>query len=104
MVIFAFSTVKQSRRNHPNKAAIAWAKGCAVMAFLARAWGLPAYLGSCELLHPRHSSYRCARPLGLLRCLRHDRDGHHLLRLATTARQTMLKPNGTKKWKLLLFG
>ncbi|MEN9464861.1 MAG: Nitric oxide reductase large subunit [Pseudomonadota bacterium] len=40
MVIFAFSTVKQSRRNHPNKAAIAWAKGCAVMAFLgAGVWG-----------------------------------------------------------------
>jgi len=40
MTIFAFNMVNRRRRNHPNKAAILWAMGTAVMAFLgAGVWG-----------------------------------------------------------------
>ena len=40
MTVFAFNMVNQRRRNHPNKAALLWAMGTAVMAFLgAGVWG-----------------------------------------------------------------
>jgi nitric oxide reductase subunit B len=40
MTVFAFNMVNQRRRNHPNKAAVLWALGCATMAFLgAGVWG-----------------------------------------------------------------
>ncbi|PHS26148.1 MAG: nitric-oxide reductase large subunit [Methylophaga sp.] len=40
MTLFAFSVVNQRRRDHPNKAAVLWALGTAVMAFLgAGVWG-----------------------------------------------------------------
>ena len=40
MTVFAFNMVNRRRRNHPNKAAILWALGTAVMAFLgAGVWG-----------------------------------------------------------------
>ena len=40
MTVFAFNMVNQRRMNHPNKAAVLWALGCAVMAFLgAGVWG-----------------------------------------------------------------
>ena len=40
MTVFAFNMVNRRRRNHPNKAAILWALGTAVMTFLgAGAWG-----------------------------------------------------------------
>ena len=40
MVIFAFSMVWKGGRDHPNKAAILWALGCAVLAFFgAGVWG-----------------------------------------------------------------
>lgn len=40
MMFFAFSMIKQRRREHPNKAAMAWALGCTIMAFLgAGVWG-----------------------------------------------------------------
>lgn len=40
MTIFAFNMVNRRRRNHPNKAAILWALGTSVMAFLgAGVWG-----------------------------------------------------------------
>ncbi len=40
MTIFAFSMVKQRRRNHPNRAATLWALGTAVLAFVgAGVWG-----------------------------------------------------------------
>jgi len=40
MVLYAFNMVNQRRREHPNKAAVLWAQGCAVMAFLgAGVWG-----------------------------------------------------------------
>ncbi len=40
MVIFAFNMVNQRRREHPNKAAVLWALGTPVMAFLgAGVWG-----------------------------------------------------------------
>jgi len=40
MVIFAFNMVNRRRREHPNKAAILWALGTSVMAFLgAGVWG-----------------------------------------------------------------
>ena len=40
MVIFAFSTVKNRRRQHPNRAATLWAKGTTVTAFFgAGVWG-----------------------------------------------------------------
>lgn len=40
MVLYAFNMVNQRRREHPNKAAILWAQGTAVMAFLgAGVWG-----------------------------------------------------------------
>ncbi|MCP3671815.1 MAG: nitric-oxide reductase large subunit [Gammaproteobacteria bacterium] len=40
MTIFAFSMVKQRRRNHPNRVATLWALGASVMAFLgAGVWG-----------------------------------------------------------------
>src|SRR5690606_12035491 len=40
MMVFAFSMIKQRRREHPNKAAVAWAAGCTIMAFLgAGVWG-----------------------------------------------------------------
>ena len=40
MTVFAFNMVNKRRRNHPNKAAVLWALGCAVMAFLgAGVWG-----------------------------------------------------------------
>lgn len=40
MTVFAFNMVNRRRRNHPNKAAVLWALGTAVMAFLgAGVWG-----------------------------------------------------------------
>ena len=40
MVLFAFTMINRRKRNHPNKAAILWAMGTAVMAFLgAGVWG-----------------------------------------------------------------
>ncbi|MBE0483616.1 MAG: cbb3-type cytochrome c oxidase subunit I [Bacterioplanes sp.] len=40
MMLFAYSMIKQRRRDHPNKAAVAWALGCTIMAFLgAGVWG-----------------------------------------------------------------
>jgi len=40
MMVFAFSMVNRRRREHPNKAAVTWALGCTVMAFLgAGVWG-----------------------------------------------------------------
>ncbi len=40
MTLFAFNMVNKRRREHPNKAAVLWALGCAVMAFLgAGVWG-----------------------------------------------------------------
>lgn len=40
MTLFAFNVVKNRRRDHPNKAAVLWALGTAVMAFLgAGVWG-----------------------------------------------------------------
>ena len=40
MTLFAFNMVSRRRRDHPNKAAILWALGCSVMAFLgAGVWG-----------------------------------------------------------------
>jgi len=40
MMVFAFSMLKQRRREHPNKAAVTWAVGCTIMAFLgAGVWG-----------------------------------------------------------------
>ncbi|MGS0737484.1 cbb3-type cytochrome c oxidase subunit I [Pseudomonas sp. GG8] len=40
MVIFAFTTVKNRRRQHPNRAATLWAKGTTVTAFFgAGVWG-----------------------------------------------------------------
>ncbi len=40
MVIFAFNMINRRRRDHPNKAAVLWAMGTAVMAFLgAGVWG-----------------------------------------------------------------
>jgi len=40
MTVFAFSMVNRRRREHPNKAAVLWALGTAVMAFLgAGVWG-----------------------------------------------------------------
>lgn len=40
MTIFAFNMVNQRRREHPNKAAVIWALGASVMAFLgAGVWG-----------------------------------------------------------------
>ncbi|OIQ46729.1 MAG: nitric-oxide reductase large subunit [Gammaproteobacteria bacterium MedPE] len=40
MMLYAFNMVNRRRREHPNKAAVLWALGCAVMAFLgAGVWG-----------------------------------------------------------------
>ncbi len=40
MVLYAFNMVNQRKREHPNKVAVLWAQGCAVMAFLgAGVWG-----------------------------------------------------------------
>ncbi len=40
MVLYAFNMVNQRRREHPNKVAVLWAQGTAVMAFLgAGVWG-----------------------------------------------------------------
>jgi nitric oxide reductase subunit B len=40
MVLYAFNMVNQRRREHPNKVALLWAQGTAVMAFLgAGVWG-----------------------------------------------------------------
>jgi len=40
MVIFSFYIVRQSTRNHPNKAAILWVLGCTVLSFFgAGVWG-----------------------------------------------------------------
>lgn len=40
MTVFAFNMVNRRKRNHPNKAAVLWALGTAVMAFLgAGVWG-----------------------------------------------------------------
>ncbi len=40
MTVFAFNMVNKRRKQHPNKAAVLWALGCAVMAFLgAGVWG-----------------------------------------------------------------
>ncbi|MGV6853446.1 MAG: cbb3-type cytochrome c oxidase subunit I [bacterium] len=40
MTVFAFNMVNKRKRNHPNKVAVLWAEGTAVMAFLgAGVWG-----------------------------------------------------------------
>jgi len=40
MTVFAFNMINKRRRDHPNKAAVLWAMGTAVMAFLgAGVWG-----------------------------------------------------------------
>jgi nitric oxide reductase subunit B len=40
MTVYAFNMVNRRRRNHPNKAAVLWALGTAVLAFLgAGVWG-----------------------------------------------------------------
>jgi nitric oxide reductase subunit B len=40
MTLFAFNTINQRKREHPNKATVLWAMGTAVMAFLgAGVWG-----------------------------------------------------------------
>ncbi len=40
MTVFAFNMINKRRLNHPNKAAVLWAEGTAVMAFLgAGVWG-----------------------------------------------------------------
>jgi nitric oxide reductase subunit B len=40
MTVFAFNMVQQRRRDHPNQAALLWAVGCSVTAFLgAGVWG-----------------------------------------------------------------
>ncbi len=40
MVLFAFNTINQRKREHPNKVTVLWAMGTAVMAFLgAGVWG-----------------------------------------------------------------
>lgn len=40
MTVFAFNMVQQRRREHPNQAALLWAVGCSVTAFLgAGVWG-----------------------------------------------------------------
>ena len=40
MVLYAFNMINQRRREHPNRAALLWAQGTAVMAFLgAGVWG-----------------------------------------------------------------
>ena len=40
MTLFAFNMVNKRRREHPNKAAVLWALGTGVMAFLgAGVWG-----------------------------------------------------------------
>jgi nitric oxide reductase subunit B len=40
MTVFVFNMVNRRRREHPNKAALLWAMGCGVMAFLgAGVWG-----------------------------------------------------------------
>ncbi len=40
MVLFAFDMVWKGRRDHPNKAALLWSLGCAVLAFFgAGVWG-----------------------------------------------------------------
>ncbi len=40
MTVFAFNMINRRRREHPNKAAVLWAQGTAVMAFLgAGVWG-----------------------------------------------------------------
>src|SRR5690606_41126627 len=39
MVLFAFRMLRQRRREHPNKAAVTWALGCTIMAFLGAGVG-----------------------------------------------------------------
>ncbi|UAW99353.1 cbb3-type cytochrome c oxidase subunit I [Halopseudomonas nanhaiensis] len=40
MMVFAISMIRRRRRDHPNKAAVTWALGCTIMAFLgAGVWG-----------------------------------------------------------------
>ena len=51
MVVFAFVMVWKGRRDHPNKAAILWALGCATMAFFgAGVWGFLHTLSSVNYL------------------------------------------------------
>ncbi|MCV6548184.1 MAG: cbb3-type cytochrome c oxidase subunit I [Cohaesibacter sp.] len=51
MVVFSFVMVWKGRRDHPNKAAILWALGCATMAFFgAGVWGFLHTLSSVNYL------------------------------------------------------
>ncbi len=68
LTLFAFNVINKRKREHPNKAAVLWAMGTAVMAFLgAGVWGFLHTLGSGELLHPRYTDYRSTRAHGILR-------------------------------------
>ena len=70
MVLFTFTMVWKGRRDHPNKAALLWSLGCAVLAFFgAGVLGLPAHAARRELLHPRHAGDGGAWPSRLLRRL-----------------------------------
>lgn len=51
MVVFSFVMVWKGRKDHPNKAAILWALGCATMAFFgAGVWGFLHTLSSVNYL------------------------------------------------------
>jgi nitric oxide reductase subunit B len=51
MVVFSFVMVWKGRRDHPNKAAILWALGCATLAFFgAGVWGFLHTLSSVNYL------------------------------------------------------
>src|SRR5690606_41606856 len=65
---------------------------------------LPAFTVSGELLHPRHPADRRPPTPGLLRRLRHDRHGHHLLLLAEAAWPRVQQPTGPAPGDLVVLG
>ena len=91
MAMYALAMAKKGGRKHPNKIALTWTLGCAIMAFVGA--GFPrysSYHSPSEHLDSRHTCHRHARTLGFLGSLRNDHFCYDRLRYATTNRAQTL--------------
>ena len=76
---------------HPNRMALMWTVGCALMSFVGAGFlGFAHTLPQVNLLHPRHAGHRDARAHGLLGRVRDAGAGDHHLRDAAAHRTQAL--------------
>ncbi len=73
MALFAISMYRKGEKKHPNKIALSWTLGTAIVSFVgAGLLGLGTYLTSSEYVYSRHFGHCNARSLGILGCIWHD--------------------------------